>query len=147
MSDSSMTIECKVHFATARRGRKRLTHGEAPTPKPVQEGRVPHVSRLMALALRLDGLLQQGEVTDYAELARLGHVTRARVTQVMNLLMLAPDLQERVLFLPPVLSGRSPLTEHDLRPIAAEPGWATQRRMWKRLIARLPEALQEEAKR
>ncbi len=139
MSDSSsMTIECKVHFATARRGRKRLTAGGEPTPEPVQEGRVPHVSRLMALALRLDGLLQAGEVTDYAELARLGHVTRARVTQVMNLTLLAPDLQEQVLFLPHVLSGRSPLTEHDLRPIAAEPDWSVQRRMWKRLATRLP---------
>ncbi len=45
-------------------------------------------------------LIREGVVTDYAELARLGHVTRARVTQIMNLLHLAPDIQETLLFLP-----------------------------------------------
>ena len=87
----------------------------------------------MALALRFEGLLARGEVRDYAELARLGHVTRARVTQVMNLLMLAPDIQEALLFLPAVEAGRDPLREWQVRPVAAQPLWPEQRRMWNRL--------------
>ena len=35
-----------------------------------------------------------------AELARLGRVSRARITQIMDLLMLAPEIQEEVLHLP-----------------------------------------------
>ncbi len=67
------------------------------------------------------------------ELADLGHVTRARLTQIMNLRFLAPDIQEAILFLDPVTSGRDPITERHLRPIAAEPGWRNQRRAWRRL--------------
>jgi hypothetical protein len=48
----------------------------------------------MALAIRFDGLLREETVRDYPELARLDHVTRARMTQIMKLLDLAPDLQE-----------------------------------------------------
>ena len=139
--NNPLTLECKVHFRSARHGRRRLTAGQAPEPTAVPQGRVPHVTRLMALAVRLRGLLEAGEVTDYAELARLGHVTRARVTQIMNLTLLAPDLQEQVLFLPLVHAGRSPITEHDLRPIAAESEWPKQRRLWGHLRERLHQHL------
>src|SRR5262245_57819311 len=73
--------------------------------KETQAGRVPRVSRLMALAIRIDGLIRSGVVTDQAELARLGLVTRARLTQIMNLLCLAPDIQDQILFLPPSTCG------------------------------------------
>jgi hypothetical protein len=46
----------------------------------------------------MDQLVRTGEVTGYAELAALGHVTRARMSQIMGLLCLAPDIQEGVLF-------------------------------------------------
>jgi hypothetical protein len=88
----------------------------------------------MALAIHFDDLLRRGEVKDYADLARLGHVTRVRVTQVMNLLMLAPDIQEALLFLPAVEAGRDPVKEWQVRPIAAEPLWAEQRRAWRRTL-------------
>jgi hypothetical protein len=73
-------------------------------------------------------------VTDQAELARLGHVTRARLTQIMNLLCLAPDIQEQLLFLPPSTRGRDRITERHLRRIVAISDWRKQRRMWERLI-------------
>jgi hypothetical protein len=111
----------------------RVGDADANAPPPPPAGRVPKVARLMALALRFDRLLADGHVRDYAELARLGHVTRARVTQVMNLLNLAPDLQEQLLFLPPVTSGRDPLRERQVRPVAAEMDWREQRQMWRRL--------------
>jgi len=101
------------------------------TPSPVP-GRVPRVARLMALAIRFDALVREGTVSTQADLAAVGHVTRARVTQIMNLLHLAPDLQEAILDLPPVRAGRDPITEHDLRPIAAEVEWAVQRSLWRR---------------
>ncbi len=70
-------------------------------------------------------------LTDQAEIARLGNVTRARVTQIMNLLHLAPDIQEALLFLPLTIKGRDPIREKHLRPIAAEPDWRKRRRLWK----------------
>jgi hypothetical protein len=53
----------------------------------------------MALSLRFEMLLRRGEVASYAELARLGHVSCARISHILNLLHLAPDLQEELLFL------------------------------------------------
>ena len=87
----------------------------------------------MALALRLEALLADGGIGDHAEVARLGQVSRARVCQIMNLSLLAPDIQTELLFLPPERAGRGNLTERDLRPIAAEPDWSEQRRMWRAL--------------
>ena len=107
--------------------------GQAPEPIALPEGRVPKLSRLMALAIKLQGMIDRGEVKDFAELARLGKVTRARVTQVMNLLMLAPDIQEAILFLPPVTEGHDPVKEWHVRPILREADWPRQRGMWMRL--------------
>jgi hypothetical protein len=84
----------------------------------------------MALALKFERLVREGTVTDYAELARLGHVTRARLTQLMNLTLLAPDIQEALLFLPVVERGRDPLVLRDLQPIAAVLDWRKQRKAW-----------------
>ena len=88
----------------------------------------------MALAIRFDGLVRRGEVRDYADLARLGYVTRARITQIMNLLHLAPDIQEALLFLPRTLQGRDPIREKDVRPIAGVQHWSRQRAMWVQLV-------------
>ena len=132
--ETGLTFECKVHFRQARHGWKQMAVGEALSLAPVPLGRVPRIARLIALAIRFDGLLARGEVRDYAELARLGHVTRARVTQIMNLLCLAPDIQEALLFLPRTTKGRDPIRESHLRPIAAVPDWRKQRRMWRTLL-------------
>lgn len=69
-----------------------------------------------------------------ADLARLGYVTRARITQIMNLLNLAPDIQEEILFLPRTVKGHDPIREKDVLPIAAVPQWNRQRKMWKALL-------------
>ena len=78
-----LTIECDVHFTKHGRGRKELEAGGQP-PSPPAPGRVPRVARLLALAHRLDRLLRAGVVKDYVEAARLGHVTRARISQVID---------------------------------------------------------------
>jgi hypothetical protein len=89
----------------------------------------------MALALRFEMLLRNGAVASYAELARLGHVSCARISQILNLLHLAPDLQEELLFLTRKGQGRDPIHLARLQPIAAQFDWARQRRLWRELRA------------
>ena len=132
-SPAAPRIEFKVHFQATRRGKKKAVVGEKPAKSAAPPGNLPRVTRLMALAIRFDQLVRDGEVRDLADIARLGHVTRARVTQVMNLLHLSPDIQEAILFLPRVEQGRDPITERDLRPVAALPDWRKQRSAWKGL--------------
>lgn len=131
-----LTIQKEVHFGRGQRSRKVLREGpvaDAPQETPV--GRTPRISKLMALALRFDRLINEGEITDQAELARLGQVSRARVTQIMNLLLLAPDIQEEILFLPRTLSGRDPIRERHIRPLTTVLDWRKQRRLWQELNA------------
>ncbi len=125
------TVTRQIHFAIKYR-RKTAMPGPAPAPTaPV--GRTPRVSKLMALAIRFDQLLREGKVADQSELARLAHVTQPRMTQIMNLNHLAPDIQESILHLPRVTEGRDPVTERDLRPIAQIMDWQKQRRAWAQM--------------
>jgi hypothetical protein len=64
-------------------------------------------------------------------MARLGRVTRARMTQIMKLLNLASDIQEQILFLPR-LKG---LNERNLRPIVSRIDWSEQRRMFQKIVS------------
>lgn len=132
--NSQLTVTHQFHIARRHRGRKQLRDGAAPDA-PV--GRVPRVARLMALAIRCDQLIRDGHVADQSELARLGHITTARMAQIMTLLNLAPDLQEEILFLPRAERGRHMIQETDVRPIAATLDWRKQRRMWAALQRRL----------
>jgi hypothetical protein len=92
----------------------------------------------MALALRFDDQVRHGLIPNYAALADLGHVSRARISQIMNLLNLAPDLQEAILFLPRTEHGRDPIHLAQLQPIAAALDWRKQRRLWSDLVAERP---------
>ena len=114
MSETT-TIRRRIHFRTV--GRRQV---------------------LMGLAIRLEDLVNSGQAKDYATLARVAHVSRARITQVTHLTLLAPDIQESILFFPRVQRGRDPIIERDLRPIAAEAGWPKQRRMWRQLKGDTP---------
>jgi len=86
---TTLTIEVPVHFHRTGQGSRKEMCSGADTPA-LPPGRVPRVSRLMALALRLDELVRTGQVASYRELATMGHVTRARVSQIASLLHLAP---------------------------------------------------------
>jgi len=131
---SSLTVRCKVHFQKGHHGQLEMKSGSAPNPVDAPAGRVPKLARLMALAIKFQGMLERGEVKDQAELARVGHVSRARVTQIMNLSMLAPDIQEEILFLPPVVEGGDQVKEWQVRVMAAEPVWGIQRRLWTKIF-------------
>lgn len=115
--------------------RKSKTSGFEPHPPKGEAsgGSIPRIARLMALALRFEELLRNKSIRDYAELSRLGQVTRARITQIMKLLDLAPGIQERILFLP---SG-SRLNERTLRPVVSRIDWDEQRRMFRKIMDRL----------
>jgi len=97
--------------------------------KPVTIGdTIPRIARLMALAIRFEGLVRDKKIRNYAELAHRGRVTRARLTQIMKLLDLAPDIQEQILFLPPIKG----LNDRRLRPIVRRIDWDEQRRMFQK---------------
>ena len=99
-------------------------------------GHVPRVARHLALAHEIERRVRAGELTDLAHAARAFGLTRARVTQIMNLLLLAPTIQAQILALPPVARGRDPITERTLRPTVAEADWNQQRVLWMRLLTR-----------
>lgn len=122
-----ITIKRQFHV---RRGRSNRRH-MIPNAKPkFAVARVPRISRLMALAIRFDQLIRDGVVADQADLAKLGHVSRPRLTQIMNLLNLAPDIQVALLDLAAVQSGPQRLSERTIRPIAAKVCWIKQRQLW-----------------
>lgn len=129
----SLTIETQLHFKRAKAGKKTVAMGPAPQQSPAPPDPVPRISRLMALAIHFDGLIRLGIVRDYADIARLGGTTRARVSQIMNLLNLAPEIQERLLFLPGTRRGRDPVNERKLRELVAMPLWQNQSSEWGRL--------------
>jgi hypothetical protein len=89
----------------------------------------------LALATKFEGQIQQGLVQDYAELARLGQVSRSRVTQIMNLLNLAPDIQEEILFLTRDAAGKPGIREASIRRLGSEVLWSRQRQQWRKWFA------------
>lgn len=131
VEDDHAAIQVEVVIPVRQSGRAKAMEKAcgpaAPVPPPLP--RIPRVTRLMALAIKFQDMVDRGEVRDYADLARLGHVTRARMSQIMNLLLLAPDIQERLLS----LSGEAPISEHQLRTAATNANWVAQRAILGRL--------------
>ena len=125
-------IEAELKFERGAKGARQLQTKPHVVPLP-WSGRLPRVTRLMALAIRFETLLNTGEVEDYADLARRGHVSRARITQIMNLLLLAPEIQEALLFLPRIEAGSDPILLRDLQPIALTADWRKQRVLWGKM--------------
>src|SRR5262252_2706632 len=95
--------------------------------------RIPRIARLLALARHIDHLVRSGTVCSYAAAARLGHVSRARMSQILALLHLAPDLQEQLLFLQRPVRGRTAPVLRQVLQVAAALAWDEQRRRWRRL--------------
>ncbi len=120
-----------VQFHVQRRGKiKMLVEGKQSPKSRKPKGRLPRITRYMALAIYYEDLIRNGHVHDYAEIATLGHVTRARVTQIMNLRLLAPDLQESLLNLARIAIGRDGKSLRKLQEIALEANWSEQRKLW-----------------
>jgi hypothetical protein len=124
------TVTKVVHFRRGYRDHNQLRRGK---PQPPPEGRVPRLSRLMALAIHFEDLVHRGDVRDQATLARFGQVTRARISQIMNLNRLAPDIQEELLFLPKTVRGHDPINPKWLEALACDPDWRHQRQRWQQI--------------
>jgi hypothetical protein len=87
----------------------------------------------MALAIQFQDMIQRGEARDYADLARLGCLTRERMSQIMELVWLAPDIQQEILEFPPSGAARFPISEVAVRKIAGPLSWNEQRHAWQTL--------------
>jgi hypothetical protein len=131
-SDRPLQIEVTIAPAKGRKGGQRRNAGISKVPDPP---RIPRITPLMALAIKFQDMVDRGEVRDYADLARLGFVSRARITQIMNLLNLAPDIQEELLT-SSILHAEEAMSERDLRHVTAAVGWSQQRTLWKELRGR-----------
>ena len=97
-------------------------------------GRVPRISKLMALAIKMERIVLEREVSDYSTLASLGPISRPRMSQIMNLMNLAPDIQETLLFLPKMFEGPDPITERQVRGIAQTVDWSCQKKLFRDLM-------------
>jgi hypothetical protein len=132
MPEDAREVEYTLPFEP---GRKRTKPQPSLPPEPGPcEPALPRIAHLVALAIKLDTLLRSGVLQNYTDIARFGHVSRARVTQIMNLLYLAPDIQEELLFLPSLGPAREILTEAAIRKLACQHLWEEQRRMFLPLI-------------
>ncbi len=87
----------------------------------------------MALAIHFQDMIQRGEARDYADLARLGCLTRERMSQIMELVWLAPDIQQEILQFPPTGTSRFPISEVAVRRVAEKLCWFEQREVWRKL--------------
>lgn len=129
-TEADMGLQVETVLSRPTRGRRQATEARRGA-RPLGH-RLPRVTRLLALAIKFQDMVDSGEVRDYAELARLGYVTRARLTQIMNLLLLAPDIQEQLLSPNDMVLG---LRERFVRGLCAQVQWTTQRQGWKALLA------------
>ncbi len=111
-------------------------HGKAFSAKPPRGPvrRPARVAIMLALAHKVRDAIEDGQLADQADAARRIGYTRGRISQLAALMCLAPDLQERVLFLE-AIDGREPLTERGLRAVTKERDWSAQRRVCARVIA------------
>lgn len=130
--DGAIQVEVSLPVRQRRDETGRHRDSAAPTgPQP----RIPRITRLMALAIKFQEMVDRGEVRDYADLARLGLVTRARLTQIMNMLLLVPDIQSSLILREQNPVQLADLNERALRTLTSEAAWASQRTMWRRLMA------------
>ncbi len=130
-------VEFKVHFQTGRRGRRHLRKGAGSKEAGCSSQDLPRLTRLLALAHRWNRLIEEGVVSNYAEIARMMGLSRARVTQIMDLLYLAPEIQEEILVSTRSENLEFDLPERSIRPIARIPDWSNQRKLWRRLCGTL----------
>ena len=136
MKQESKIFEIEFHLKPAVRAIDRPAD-EKPNGGSVRRrfDRYPRIVQVVALAIHFQDMLDRGEVRNHADLARLGCISRERMSQIMMLAWLAPDIQQQVLGVPKTPGGRFPLSETELRSIARLPEWSEQRAHWS--ISRL----------
>ena len=126
-------IKIKRKVAFQGEAHKRREVAKAARVTLAQSGRIPRIAKLVALASRMQSMIDSGEVESFQQLAELGRISQPRMTQIMSLLNLAPDIQEELLHLPEVMQGKATIHERLLRPLTTVLDWRVQRRMWGRI--------------
>ena len=126
-------VEFQVHFQNGYRGRRHLRKGVNSKELEPPDKHLPRLSRLLALAHRWNHLIEEGVIANYSEIARLMGMSRARVTQIMDLLYLAPQIQEEILLLERKGRDGFDVTERAMRQINCIPDWNGQRKLWRRI--------------
>ena len=124
---ASATFEIRFHLRTGRLA------GEGNQAQSVASGRLPRITQVLALAIHFDDMIRTGKAADYSDVARLACLCRERISQIMRLNQLAPDLQVEVLYLPPRPTGKHPISETMLRRVASCLSWTDQRLEWRRI--------------
>ena len=128
-----ITVSQTITLTKSNKGRKRIQAGDAVVPvRP--RGSIPRISRLMALAIKYQGMLDRGEVSGVTELARLCHVSQPRMSQILNLNLLSPSVEEKILFLPEQTVGKPTIHERSLRMACTVIDWESQSRLLARIL-------------
>ncbi len=127
MPSSRGEIQFRLHAT------RRLSASEPSGSPGASPGRLPRVTQVLALAIQFQDMIDRGDAHDYADLARLGCITRERMSQIMELVWLAPDIQREILEFPSTATSRFPVSEVAVRRIAGKLRWAEQRDLWASL--------------
>ncbi len=130
MSTPNGTFE--IQFRLHATGQQSGKPGATAMP-PSGNGRLPRVTQVLALAIQFQDMIRSGEARDYADLARLGGLTRERMSQIMELVWLAPDIQPEILEYPAGAATGFPISEVAVRRIGGLLSWTEQRSSWQRL--------------
>ena len=128
MQNDAVEIRFQLHAT----GLGPTGRGPSCTPAPA-EGRLPRVTQVLALAVHFQDMIERGEARDYADLARLGCLARERISQIMELIWLAPDIQAEILNFVTTDPGRFPISEVAVRKITDLLSWKAQRENWQLL--------------
>lgn len=129
-----MTPDMTARFGHPPKRAKKQKQKLAKRESPLSTPRVPQVRRLMALAIRLEDLLENGLVGNQSAIAKAAGITTARVSQIVNLNCLAPDIQQAILELEPTTEQTDPFLERHVREIATHISWRRQRKEFKKLM-------------
>lgn len=131
MTAQNNGFEVKVRLQPTVRQINRAPTKLAPAAESaVKRGRLPRITQVLAMALQFQEMIDRGEISRHADLARLACVSRERISQMMVFTWLAPDIQEEILRLPQMPGGRYPVSEATLRKMARLPLWEDQRAQW-----------------
>ncbi len=126
-------IKVKRKVAFQGEAHKRRDAAKVKRENLAKSGRIPRIAKLVALASRMQSMIESGQVDTFQQLAEIGRISQPRMTQIMSLQLLAPDIQEELLHLPEVIQGKATIHERLLRPLTREMDWRVQRRMWARI--------------
>jgi hypothetical protein len=130
-----ITLKSKINVQVVAKGKRQFLqmNGEVASSNIPIQRKLPRITRLMALAIHFDEMLRTGVVSDMIELAHRAKVSQPRMTQILALNLLAPEIQKALLELPPQSKGKSNIHEKRLRSLTSINDWEIQRSLWTTL--------------